>query len=58
MTYLVQFTRMEAYKAYLDNYGLAITTYERLTRYQPFKKFIDVSDHNFIQIEPFLYQHA
>ncbi|CDS02878.1 hypothetical protein LRAMOSA00281 [Lichtheimia ramosa] len=40
------FTRMEAYKAYLDNYGLAITTYERLTRYQPFKKFIDNAHKN------------
>ncbi|KAI7854292.1 Dbl homology domain-containing protein [Circinella umbellata] len=26
---------------YLDNYDVAVTTYERLTRYQPFKKFID-----------------
>ena len=34
---------MGAYKAYLDNYSTAVTTYERLTRYQPFKKFIDVS---------------
>ncbi|KAI9323760.1 Dbl homology domain-containing protein [Dichotomocladium elegans] len=29
------------YNGYLANYGVAITTYERLTRYQPFKKFID-----------------
>ncbi|KAI7856591.1 Dbl homology domain-containing protein [Circinella umbellata] len=35
------FARMGTYKAYLDNYSIAVTTYERLTRYQPFKKFID-----------------
>lgn len=33
---------LDVYHAYLDNYAVAVTTYERLTRYQPFKKFIDV----------------
>ncbi|ORY90992.1 Dbl homology domain-containing protein [Syncephalastrum racemosum] len=35
------FPMLDVYHAYLDNYALAVTTYERLTRYQPFKKFID-----------------
>ncbi|KAI9248516.1 Dbl homology domain-containing protein [Phascolomyces articulosus] len=35
------FPMLHVYQAYLDNYDVAVTTYERLTRYQPFKKFID-----------------
>ncbi|CDH55192.1 hypothetical protein RO3G_04521 [Lichtheimia corymbifera JMRC:FSU:9682] len=35
------FSSLSVYHAYLDNYDVAVTTYERLTRYQPFKKFID-----------------
>ncbi|KAI9020805.1 Dbl homology domain-containing protein [Phycomyces nitens] len=35
------FRSLGVYHSYLDNYGFAVTTYERLTRYQPFKKFID-----------------
>ncbi|KAL1926986.1 hypothetical protein VTP01DRAFT_5316 [Rhizomucor pusillus] len=35
------FPSLSVYKSYLDNYAVAVTTYERLTRYQPFKKFID-----------------
>ncbi|KAG0192822.1 Protein T2 [Apophysomyces sp. BC1034] len=31
----------KVYHAYLDNYDVSVTTYERLTRYQPFKKFVD-----------------
>ncbi|CDS04810.1 hypothetical protein LRAMOSA07340 [Lichtheimia ramosa] len=40
------FQQLNVYKAYLDNYDVAITTYERLTRYQPFKKFIDSAHKN------------
>ncbi|KAI8380067.1 Dbl homology domain-containing protein [Blakeslea trispora] len=35
------FPHLESYRIYLDNYDIALTTYERLTRYPPFKKFID-----------------
>ncbi|SAL96547.1 hypothetical protein [Absidia glauca] len=35
------FPMLDAYHAYLSNYAIAMTTYERLTKYQPFKKFID-----------------
>ncbi|KAG0173934.1 hypothetical protein DFQ30_006566 [Apophysomyces sp. BC1015] len=35
------FPLLKIYDKYLDNYDVAVTTYERLTRYQPFKKFID-----------------
>ncbi|OBZ82583.1 FYVE, RhoGEF and PH domain-containing protein 4 [Choanephora cucurbitarum] len=35
------FPQLECYRIYLDNYDIALTTYERLTRYPPFKKFID-----------------
>ncbi|KAI8341773.1 Dbl homology domain-containing protein [Chlamydoabsidia padenii] len=35
------FPLLDAYYAYLSNYAIAVTTYERLTKYQPFKKFID-----------------
>ncbi|KAI9022884.1 Dbl homology domain-containing protein [Phycomyces nitens] len=31
------------YHAYLDNYDIAVTTYERLMRYQPFKKFVETA---------------
>ncbi|KAF7725249.1 Protein T2 [Apophysomyces ossiformis] len=31
----------KVYTTYLDNYDVSVTTYERLTRYQPFKKFVD-----------------
>ncbi|KAI9487261.1 MAG: Dbl homology domain-containing protein [Benjaminiella poitrasii] len=34
------FPNLECYHDYLNNYAVALTTYERLTRYQPFKKFI------------------
>ncbi|KAI9321251.1 Dbl homology domain-containing protein [Dichotomocladium elegans] len=37
---------LDVYHAYLDNYDVAVTTYERLTRYQPFKKFIDAAHKN------------
>ncbi|ORZ20235.1 Dbl homology domain-containing protein [Absidia repens] len=35
------FPSLEAYHGYLSNYAVAMTTYERLMKYQPFKKFID-----------------
>ncbi|KAI7896749.1 Dbl homology domain-containing protein [Mucor mucedo] len=35
------FPNIECYRLYLKNYDVSLTTYERLTRYQPFKKFID-----------------
>ncbi|KAI8147610.1 Dbl homology domain-containing protein [Fennellomyces sp. T-0311] len=35
------FALLNVYQSYLNNYDVAVTTYERLTRYQPFKKFID-----------------
>ncbi|RCH77819.1 hypothetical protein CU098_004000, partial [Rhizopus stolonifer] len=35
------FPNLECYRVYLNNYDVALTTYERLTRYPPFKKFID-----------------
>ncbi|ORZ08594.1 Dbl homology domain-containing protein [Absidia repens] len=35
------FPLLEVYHGYLSNYDVAMTTYERLTKYQPFKKFID-----------------
>ncbi|KAI7898499.1 Dbl homology domain-containing protein [Cokeromyces recurvatus] len=34
------FPNLECYRVYLNNYAITLTTYERLTRYQPFKKFI------------------
>ncbi|KAI9302260.1 Dbl homology domain-containing protein [Cunninghamella echinulata] len=34
------------YHLYFQNYGVAMTTYERLTNYQPFKKFIDNAHKN------------
>ncbi|KAI8393644.1 Dbl homology domain-containing protein [Radiomyces spectabilis] len=38
---LTWFSYLKCYHVYLDNYDVAVTTYERLTRYEPFKKFID-----------------
>ncbi|ORY93849.1 Dbl homology domain-containing protein [Syncephalastrum racemosum] len=35
--------KLSVYTTYLDNYSVAVSTYERLTRYQPFKKFIDTA---------------
>ncbi|CAO3671938.1 unnamed protein product [Rhizopus stolonifer] len=35
------FPKLEAYRSYFNNYSVSITTFERLTRYQPFKKFLD-----------------
>ncbi|KAI8982118.1 Dbl homology domain-containing protein [Mycotypha africana] len=32
---------LDCYHTYLSNYAVTLTTYERLSRYQPFKKFID-----------------
>ena len=43
---------LHVYQAYLDNYDIAVTTYERLTRYQPFKKFIDVGYYLFLFFFP------
>ncbi|KAL7319753.1 hypothetical protein PS15m_002851 [Mucor circinelloides] len=37
------FPNLECYRTYLNNYAVALTTYERLARYQPFKKFIDTA---------------
>ncbi|CEP19143.1 hypothetical protein [Parasitella parasitica] len=37
------FPNLECYCTYLDNYAIALTTYERLAKYQPFKKFIDTA---------------
>ncbi|KAI8381542.1 Dbl homology domain-containing protein [Radiomyces spectabilis] len=35
--------RLNAYHTYLDHYDVSVTTYERLSRYQPFKKFVDAA---------------
>lgn len=35
-----------AYHIYLENYSTTVTTYERLGRYQPFKKFSDAAEKN------------
>ncbi|CEI96745.1 hypothetical protein RMCBS344292_10899 [Rhizopus microsporus] len=37
------FPHLEIYRSYFNNYGVSLTTYERLTRYQPFKKFLDAT---------------
>ncbi|KAK4512689.1 putative component of NuA3 histone acetyltransferase complex [Mucor velutinosus] len=36
----------QQYHIYFDNYDVLVTTYERLTRYQPFKKFTVTVDKN------------
>ncbi|KAG2208496.1 hypothetical protein INT47_010192 [Mucor saturninus] len=36
----------KAYINYFDQYGTMITTFERLSRYQPFKKFIETVESN------------
>ncbi|KAG1099141.1 hypothetical protein G6F42_017879 [Rhizopus arrhizus] len=36
----------QQYHIYFDNYDVLVTTYERLTRYQPFKKFTETVDKN------------
>ncbi|CAO3610865.1 unnamed protein product [Cunninghamella echinulata] len=40
------FPLLDVYHLYFQNYGVAMTTYERLTNYQPFKKFIDNAHKN------------
>ncbi|CAO3628972.1 unnamed protein product [Mucor hiemalis] len=37
------FPNLDCYQVYLNHYAVALTTYERLTRYQPFKKFLDTA---------------
>ncbi|KAI9271390.1 Dbl homology domain-containing protein [Sporodiniella umbellata] len=35
------FPKLEAYRSYYNNYSVSITTLDRLSRYEPFKKFIE-----------------
>ncbi|KAL9559631.1 hypothetical protein MBANPS3_000337 [Mucor bainieri] len=45
--YHLQFPKVQQqYHVYFDNYDVLVTTYERLTRYQPFKKFTETVDKN------------
>ncbi|KAG1466688.1 hypothetical protein G6F46_000886 [Rhizopus delemar] len=39
------FPHLDIYRPYFNNYAVSITTFERLTRYPPFKKFLDASKH-------------
>ncbi|KAG1453312.1 hypothetical protein G6F46_003823 [Rhizopus delemar] len=39
---LTWFPKMQKiYRVYLDHYSIAVSTFERLSRYQPFKKFLE-----------------